>query len=164
MSIFPRQVKIHAIFEDLEFDWEMHEDEYEYWRSREPIRFRSPTKTPAVMQACRESRACLKESGDRGRGGYTKAFTGGSDPIYTWVNFAVDTIWTNLHYDVVLREEHERIIRLGLHCGSGADSQFFGEDWLIRYIANSTVKELTVAETGPTISYQDVWLLVSISD
>lgn len=47
----------------------------------------SPTKSPALLHACRESRRCaLKQSL------YQKAFTLGTRPRYTWVNFELDMI------------------------------------------------------------------------
>ncbi|KAK8064144.1 hypothetical protein PG996_008796 [Apiospora saccharicola] len=138
----------------------MHWDEYEYWCSREPIYFRSFTRTPPALQACRESRACLEASGNGG-GGYTKAFAGGSDPIYTWVNFAVNTICADYRFEVILKEEHERIVRLALHCGMGADSEFFGHDELVADVASSNVEALALSETGPIpASYEDYWLQV----
>ncbi|KAK8012941.1 hypothetical protein PG991_010316 [Apiospora marii] len=158
LTVVPRQVKIRAVFEELESDYEMHWGEYEYWRSREPIRFHSSTKTPPALQACRESRACLV--GREGGGGYTQALTGGSDPIYTWVSFAVDTIWVEFNPVPVLEEEYERIIRLELYCASGIDTNFFGHHDLISSVARSNVKELTLSETGPLlVSYQDEWLM-----
>jgi hypothetical protein len=47
----------------------------------------SPTKVPALLHACAESRSYLQGSSI-----YSKAFKEGSQPRYTWVNFDVDTI------------------------------------------------------------------------
>ncbi|KAF4125569.1 hypothetical protein GMORB2_0813 [Geosmithia morbida] len=47
----------------------------------------SPTPAPAMVQACHESREHAARTGL-----YRRAFTFGSDPRYTWVNFTADTV------------------------------------------------------------------------
>lgn len=56
------------------------------------------TPAPSLLHACHESRAVLTEGGDSHGGGcgrrarYRRAFSHGSTPRYTWVNFEVDSV------------------------------------------------------------------------
>ncbi|PON28951.1 hypothetical protein TGAM01_v202059 [Trichoderma gamsii] len=45
----------------------------------------SPTPVPAALHTCREARHVVAQK-------YERAFTGGTEPRYVWVNFDLDTI------------------------------------------------------------------------
>lgn len=97
------------------------------------------------MHACRESRAYLG-----GAGGYTKAFTGGSEPNYTWVHFAIDTIHPGedeINLEDVLALKYKRIVRL-FHGRPEVLSLFFDYgNGLPKAVKGSNVKHLTLLET-----------------
>lgn len=63
-------------------------------------------KTPPALQTCHEFRTYHQSAG------YVKAFTGGLNPIYTWVNFNVDIIITSDHGFRTFKEEAQRIVHL----------------------------------------------------
>ncbi|KAK6850046.1 hypothetical protein PG995_013879 [Apiospora arundinis] len=103
--------------------------------------FRSPTSPPSAMYTCRESRAFLQSTG-----GYTRAFMGGLRPVYTWVNFAVDSICPGEFdsFEMVVQQEAKRIIDLVIDC-----DHIMGEweHWnLTQELHETSVKRLTIQE------------------
>jgi hypothetical protein len=62
---------------------------------------KSSTRPPAVLHACSEARRCALA-----RSLYVKAFTDGSQPRYTWVNFEKDMIAVEpIYFDPIMSEK-----------------------------------------------------------
>lgn len=153
LSILPRQVELRAVFEGEEETEEWCDTDYPDFPVLKCLH--SCTMTPPVLQACRESRAYLEIAG-----GYTKAFTGGEDPIYTWVNFALGNLRFEPDWTEVLSDEHDRILRLRLsHPGIIMD--LFKEGAELRDISRSShIRELTLDDTWSYGDHGDYWWLL----
>ncbi|KAK7936002.1 hypothetical protein PG985_001497 [Apiospora marii] len=180
LSIVPRQVDLHVVF-DLQVQPWCDRDASGWPDSAFPEAFciRScNTMTPPALQACRESRAHLESV----EGGYAKAFAGGQEPIYTWVNFALDTIaldtialdtialdtialdaarFVDEGWSEVMSEEAVRIVRLRL-THAEILGQFFQEHgFLESYVRGLNIKELTLHDDWKGSDYLDyTWLQV----
>lgn len=77
MAVAPRDVKVSEQADHIQEGGSTFRSTRRY--------FKSPTPPPALLHACHESRSICTPF-------YTKAFTYGAQPRYTWVNYALDTI------------------------------------------------------------------------
>lgn len=105
----------------------------------------SPTKTPAILHSCGESRSHLQSI-------YTKAFKLGSQPRYIWVNFDLDTIRVDQGWLMAIFAEWTSIRHLALGCSDlGWLQEFYMDD--VRALRDIGLRTLTFIDTrGPTVN------------
>lgn len=111
----------------------------------------SPTKAPALLYTCAESRSHLQSNI------YSRAFKTGSHPRYTWVNFEVDTIRIPQELLRSIVDEWNPIRHLALECKS---FNFFWDHYLVdlRAFIITGLNTLAIIDTGgPKGRVNDGW-------
>ncbi|KAL6890023.1 hypothetical protein GGI43DRAFT_222997 [Trichoderma evansii] len=105
----------------------------------------SPTPVPAALHTCREARSAIARK-------YERAFTGGTEPRYVWVNFDLDIISIDKSRFTWMKPEAPRIRWLKF-AREVDDCYFYDEQLELEMFSN--IEELIVVRNDAEIDWDD---------